>query len=163
MKVPLSSSHVPTGYIRLQSVIDSCYYFTNLLIVKLSPGVCHLQVYNHTPFTEKEIQSTSQTICNEQISGSFYHIVSLPQRVTHNTNMAPIAVSPENGTSKQSKVDSMHAASSREAMDVEAKFAAHNYHPLPVVFARAKGVDVWDPVCFHSRAPQSFWTDLTSI
>jgi ornithine--oxo-acid transaminase len=60
--------------------------------------------------------------------------------------MAPIALTPENGTSGHSSSKGMHAASSKEAMDIEAKFAAHNYHPLPVVFARAKGVEVWDPV-----------------
>jgi len=38
-----------------------------------------------------------------------------------------------------------HAASSDEAMQAEAKHAAHNYHPLPIVFARASGCNVWDP------------------
>ncbi|KAH8673990.1 ornithine aminotransferase [Xylariales sp. PMI_506] len=38
-----------------------------------------------------------------------------------------------------------HASSTKSAIDAEHKFAAHNYHPLPVVFARASGVDVWDP------------------
>jgi len=28
---------------------------------------------------------------------------------------------------------------------MEDKFAAHNYHPIPVVFERAEGVHVWDP------------------
>ena len=41
--------------------------------------------------------------------------------------------------------DVFHAASSKEAMDAEAEFAAHNYHPLPIVFSRAQGVSVWDP------------------
>jgi hypothetical protein len=40
-----------------------------------------------------------------------------------------------------------HATSSQQAVDAEAQYAAHNYHPLPVVFARAKGTSVWDPVC----------------
>jgi hypothetical protein len=39
-----------------------------------------------------------------------------------------------------------HASSSSEAIEVEAKYAAHNYHPLPVVFSKAQGVSVWDPV-----------------
>lgn len=38
-----------------------------------------------------------------------------------------------------------HAASSQEALDLEATYAAHNYHPLPIVFARAQGANVWDP------------------
>jgi len=29
-------------------------------------------------------------------------------------------------------------------METEAAHAAHNYHPLPVVFSRASGVQVWD-------------------
>lgn len=40
-----------------------------------------------------------------------------------------------------------HAASSGEAMKSEAQYAAHNYHPLPVVISRGAGVSVWDPVC----------------
>ncbi|EOA80762.1 uncharacterized protein SETTUDRAFT_157748 [Exserohilum turcica Et28A] len=31
----------------------------------------------------------------------------------------------------------------------EADFAAHNYHPLPIVFARASGCSVWDPEGKH--------------
>ena len=38
-----------------------------------------------------------------------------------------------------------HAASSDEAISLEHKHAAHNYHPLPIVFSRAAGVSVWDP------------------
>jgi len=33
---------------------------------------------------------------------------------------------------------------SQEAMDLENKYGAHNYHPLPVVLARGEGVYVWD-------------------
>ncbi|MBS3742160.1 MAG: ornithine--oxo-acid transaminase [Candidatus Cloacimonetes bacterium] len=33
----------------------------------------------------------------------------------------------------------------KEAMELEDKYGAHNYHPLPVVIARAKGPYVWDP------------------
>ncbi|KAJ6161272.1 hypothetical protein N7470_004668 [Penicillium chermesinum] len=42
-----------------------------------------------------------------------------------------------------------HAASSDEAIKAESKYAAHNYHPLPVVFARAQGTSVWDPEGRH--------------
>ena len=38
-----------------------------------------------------------------------------------------------------------HAASTEEALDKEHTYAAHNYHPLPIVFARASGTSVWDP------------------
>jgi len=34
--------------------------------------------------------------------------------------------------------------SSKEAMDLENKHGAHNYHPLPVVLSRGEGVYVWD-------------------
>lgn len=32
-----------------------------------------------------------------------------------------------------------------EAIQLEDQFGAHNYHPLPVVISRGKGVHVWDP------------------
>jgi len=38
-----------------------------------------------------------------------------------------------------------HASSSESAMKTEASYAAHNYHPLPIVFAKASGCSVWDP------------------
>lgn len=47
------------------------------------------------------------------------------------------------GTSNTSRY---HASSSKDAITTEATYAAHNYHPLPVVFAKASGCDVWDPV-----------------
>lgn len=34
--------------------------------------------------------------------------------------------------------------SSKEAIELEDKYGAHNYHPLPVVLAKAEGVSVWD-------------------
>ena len=33
---------------------------------------------------------------------------------------------------------------SQKAMDLEDKYGAHNYHPLPVVLSRGEGVYVWD-------------------
>ncbi|KAJ5994374.1 hypothetical protein N7451_010098 [Penicillium sp. IBT 35674x] len=42
-----------------------------------------------------------------------------------------------------------HAASTAEAIQTEKDYAAHNYHPLPVVFARAQGTSVWDPEGRH--------------
>ncbi|KAI4187851.1 MAG: hypothetical protein LQ348_004013 [Seirophora lacunosa] len=38
-----------------------------------------------------------------------------------------------------------HASSTDEAIHSEHTYAAHNYHPLPIVFARAAGTTVWDP------------------
>ena len=39
----------------------------------------------------------------------------------------------------------LHSDSSEEAMKLEDKYGAHNYHPLDVVISRAEGVHVWDP------------------
>ncbi|CAL5873563.1 uncharacterized protein PFLUO_LOCUS7843 [Penicillium psychrofluorescens] len=50
-----------------------------------------------------------------------------------------------NGTS----TFAIHAASTDEAIHAEHNYAAHNYHPLPVVFARAQGTSVWDPEGRH--------------
>lgn len=38
-----------------------------------------------------------------------------------------------------------HSSSTASAIEAEHKYAAHNYHPLPIVFARAQGSTVWDP------------------
>lgn len=61
--------------------------------------------------------------------------------------MAPHA----NGTGTNGSAGSSryHSSSTRSAIDAEHKLAAHNYHPLPVVFAKASGVDVWDPEGNH--------------
>ena len=34
--------------------------------------------------------------------------------------------------------------SSQELIQIEEKFGAHNYHPLPVVLSKGKGVHIWD-------------------
>ncbi|MBN1327275.1 MAG: ornithine--oxo-acid transaminase, partial [Candidatus Cloacimonetes bacterium] len=34
---------------------------------------------------------------------------------------------------------------SKQSMELEQKYGAHNYHPLPVVLAKGKGTKVWDP------------------
>lgn len=75
--------------------------------------------------------------------------------------MAPIAVPAEqtgetNGTTLKATAPTFHptstpgpsnyhVSSSQEAIRIEATYAAHNYHPLPIVFARASGCNVWDP------------------
>ncbi|CAK38678.1 hypothetical protein CBS115989_1707 [Aspergillus niger] len=50
-----------------------------------------------------------------------------------------------NGTNGHNGVSSYHASTTQEAIQAEKDFAAHNYHPLPIVFARAQGTTVWDP------------------
>ncbi|CZR58099.1 ornithine aminotransferase [Phialocephala subalpina] len=42
-----------------------------------------------------------------------------------------------------------HSTSTASAIEAENKYAAHNYHPLPIVFARAEGCGVWDPEGKH--------------
>lgn len=42
-----------------------------------------------------------------------------------------------------------HSTTSANAIETEHKYAAHNYHPLPIVFARASGSSVWDPEGKH--------------
>src|SRR3954468_12386737 len=37
-----------------------------------------------------------------------------------------------------------HITSSQQAMELEDKYGAHNYHPLPVVLDRGEGVYLWD-------------------
>ncbi len=37
-----------------------------------------------------------------------------------------------------------HVSNSQELMQLEDKYGAHNYHPLPVVLAKGEGVYVWD-------------------
>ena len=76
--------------------------------------------------------------------------------------MAPIAIDETtngqlNGSAKPFRptstltpqIPSNHAATSQSAMSAEAAFAAHNYHPLPIVFSRAQGTSVWDPEGKH--------------
>ncbi|KAJ4480880.1 ornithine-oxo-acid aminotransferase [Lentinula aciculospora] len=46
-----------------------------------------------------------------------------------------------NGTNKSSTPHT----SSAEVMQMEHRYGAHNYHPLPVVFESAQGAKVWDP------------------
>lgn len=38
-----------------------------------------------------------------------------------------------------------HASTTEEAIEDERIYAAHNYHPLRVVFSRGSGTSVWDP------------------
>lgn len=56
--------------------------------------------------------------------------------------MAPHA---EAGTAVSGTSSRYHSASTEAAIKAENEFAAHNYNPLPVVFSKAQGVNVWDP------------------
>jgi ornithine--oxo-acid transaminase len=37
------------------------------------------------------------------------------------------------------------ASSSQQLINLENDYSAHNYHPVPIVFSKAKGSSVWDP------------------
>ncbi|KAL0473386.1 ornithine aminotransferase [Neurospora intermedia] len=69
--------------------------------------------------------------------------------------MAPPADTASNGGSTLSLdhlitgSDKYHAAATNVAIAAENEYAAHNYHPLPVVFSKAQGVHVWDPEGKH--------------
>ena len=56
--------------------------------------------------------------------------------------------SPVLGTSFTKIIQNMNSlvdkTSSQELIELEDKYGAHNYHPLPVVLAKGKGVFVWD-------------------
>ncbi|SAM04901.1 hypothetical protein [Absidia glauca] len=39
----------------------------------------------------------------------------------------------------------MSTLSSKQVVTLEETYGAHNYHPLPIVFAKAQGIWVWDP------------------
>ena len=38
----------------------------------------------------------------------------------------------------------LYGMASNDLIELEANYGAHNYHPLPVVLAKGKGVRVWD-------------------
>jgi ornithine--oxo-acid transaminase len=63
--------------------------------------------------------------------------------------MAPHADTEATNGSQISGSARYHATSTKSAIAAENEYAAHNYHPLPVVFSRAQGVDVWDPEGKH--------------
>ncbi|MBI1316778.1 ornithine--oxo-acid transaminase [bacterium] len=44
-----------------------------------------------------------------------------------------------------SSIHPPRAHSTREAIALEERYGAHNYHPLPVVLSRGEGVYLWDP------------------
>ncbi|KAE9461414.1 hypothetical protein C3L33_06699, partial [Rhododendron williamsianum] len=41
--------------------------------------------------------------------------------------------------------NTMTSSSSQNLIDLEYQRSAHNYHPIPVVFSKAKGSSIWDP------------------
>ena len=62
---------------------------------------------------------------------------------------SPLNAKATSFTPSSSQTSTNHATSSHAAMSGEASYAAHNYHPLPIVFAKAQGCSVWDPEGKH--------------
>jgi ornithine--oxo-acid transaminase len=48
------------------------------------------------------------------------------------------------GPKRNNKMSEITVTSSEHAMELENKYGAHNYHPLPVVLAKGEGIHVWD-------------------
>ena len=68
--------------------------------------------------------------------------------VATQTTSRPTTESTYNASLKangHANADKYHAKSTDEAIESEHTHAAHNYHPLPIVFSRASGCSVWDP------------------
>jgi ornithine--oxo-acid transaminase len=63
--------------------------------------------------------------------------------VANGTTLKPAAPVSNQGCSPDPS--RIHSSSTEEAIRAEGIYAAHNYHPLPIVFARASGTKVWDP------------------
>ncbi|KAF5366834.1 hypothetical protein D9758_006514 [Tetrapyrgos nigripes] len=60
--------------------------------------------------------------------------------------MSPAASSsPAHANGSSLKKSNQPHFSSAQVIQMEHEYGAHNYHPLPVVFDRAKGAKVWDP------------------
>lgn len=76
--------------------------------------------------------------------------IMAPMAVETNVNGADSHLNAKAATfTPPSQTSAYHASSSKEAMSTEASYAAHNYHPLPIVFAKAQGCSVWDPEGKH--------------
>lgn len=65
-------------------------------------------------------------------------------RYIHPKPFCPLSIA-MSGPSHTSSSLNIHVESTVKAIRDENDYAAHNYHPLPVVFAKAEGVRVWDP------------------
>ncbi|GAM38340.1 ornithine aminotransferase [Talaromyces pinophilus] len=63
--------------------------------------------------------------------------------------MSPIAIETQDANIAPKDDSVYHATSTDAAIAAEHDYAAHNYHPLPIVFARASGTSVWDPEGRH--------------
>ena len=113
------------------------------------PHLAHTQTSTQsTPFERtiersRLILPSATTLCsaNQNMSPSDSNHspqVSVEQQTMNKIKTATRSTT-ANGSSGAMKV------SSAETMEMEHLYSAHNYHPLPVDFARASGAKVWDP------------------
>ena len=63
--------------------------------------------------------------------------------------MAPHADDKPAAPTSSSLPARFYSSTTDSAISAENEYAAHNYHPLPVVFSKAQGVNVWDPEGRH--------------
>ncbi|XP_042898570.1 ornithine aminotransferase, mitochondrial isoform X2 [Parasteatoda tepidariorum] len=54
------------------------------------------------------------------------------------------AISASTPVRTESSSSALYPLTSKEVMERESKYGAHNYHPLPVVIHKGKGIHVWD-------------------
>lgn len=105
--------------------------------------------YTYTPRTPPTLVETDIWLLYTSESSTELPIMapiaisSLQPEAVNETTLKPTAPAfHPTGTPDPTKY---HCASSTQAIQTEATYAAHNYHPLPIVFARASGPHVWDP------------------
>jgi ornithine--oxo-acid transaminase len=63
-------------------------------------------------------------------------------RVRHGISREPIGPAAPDTTIMENATEL--STSARQAIELEDRYGAHNYHPLPVVLERGEGVNVWD-------------------
>ncbi|WWC89130.1 ornithine-oxo-acid transaminase [Kwoniella dendrophila CBS 6074] len=59
--------------------------------------------------------------------------------------MSPVATNTTNVSAPAQPVGGKAKYSTKEIINLEHEYSAHNYHPLPVCFERGEGAHVWDP------------------
>lgn len=78
------------------------------------------------------------------------NITSAPRgNATSSSVIAKRGLHQNRGRISQRNYSDSSKLSSQKCIELENTYGAHNYHPLPVVFSKASGVDVWDPEGKH--------------
>ena len=69
----------------------------------------------------------------------------MPNKVNKKDNVKKSKIQKKKNEKIVVKKPLIGKVSSKKAIELEEKYGAHNYHPLPVVIAKAQGAKVWDP------------------